>query len=64
MDKEIITFGDIEMEKHKIQCCENPVFLDVDTDKVLVSKNISSDKKNYKYFLVTCMTILKLSHCT
>ena len=34
---------------------------DVDNDNILISNKISPDKKNYKYFLVTCM-IIKLSN--
>ena len=45
MRKEILTFGDIEIEK-KI------VFLrEVNIEKILVSNKISSGEKNYKYFI-------------
>ena len=50
MGNEILTFGDIEIEKHKFQRCKNSIFLeDVEIDNILVSNNISSSKKNYKY---------------
>ena len=50
MGKEVLTFGDIEIEK------KTPILLgDVDIKKVLVSNKISFGEKNYKYFLVTCI---------
>ena len=49
MGKEILTFGDIEIEKNEFYCHESPIFLkDVDIEKVLVSSKISSVEKNYK----------------
>ena len=49
MDKEILTFGDIEIEKKIFFCHESPIFLKhVDIEKVLVFSKISSGKKNYK----------------
>ena len=51
MGKEIITFGYIEIEKHKFQRYKSPIFLeDVDNDNALVSSKISSGEKVYKYF--------------
>ena len=42
-------FGDIEIEKNKPYRRKNAIFLkDVDIEKVLVSKKISSGEKNYK----------------
>ena len=64
MGEEILTFGDIEIEK-KNYCNKTPIFLnDADIEKVLVSNKISFGGKNYKYFtiLVTCITIKNLSH--
>ena len=50
MGKDILTFGDIEIEK-KVYCHESPIFLkDVDIEKVLISSKISSSEKNYKYY--------------
>ena len=53
MGKEILTFGNNEIEKkiffyrHK-----NPIFLgDLDIEKVLLSNKISFGEKNYKYFI-------------
>ena len=45
MSKEILTLGDIEIEK-------NPVPLrEVNIKKVLVSNKIYFDEENYKYFI-------------
>ena len=47
MGKEILTFGDIEIEKNKFHRHSSPIFLkDVDIEKVLVYKKISSGEKN------------------
>ena len=52
MGKEILMFGDIEIEKNKFYCHKSLILLeDIDTEKVLVSKKISSGEKNYKYFI-------------
>ena len=52
MSKENLTFSDIEIEKKKIYRHKIPIFLkDVDTEKVLISNNISFGKKDYKYFI-------------
>ena len=50
MGKEILTFGDIEIEKNKFYRNKTPVFLkDTDTEKILVSSKISFGEKNYKF---------------
>ena len=52
MGKEIIIFGDIELEKHKFGRYKTPIFLeDVDIKRVLLSNKISSGEKNYEYFI-------------
>ena len=52
MGKEILTFGDIEIEKHKFYCYKSPTFKeDGDIDNILVFNKISSSEKNYKYFI-------------
>ena len=52
MGKEILTFGDIEIEKKGFYRSKIPVHLrDPDIEKVLASNNISFGKKNYKYFI-------------
>ena len=51
MGKEILMFGDIQIEKNKYYCNRTPIYLkDVDIEKVLVSNKIYFDEKNYKYF--------------
>ena len=64
MGKEILTFGDTEIEK-KIYRHKSPIFLeDVDIEKILVSKKISSGEKFYKYFIgyFIGIIIIKLNH--
>ena len=61
MGKIILAFSDIEIEKinfyrHKILFLKK----DVDTEKVLVSNKISSDEKNYKYFISYLCTDYKI----
>ena len=52
MGKEILTFGNIEIEKNKFYRNEIPIPLkDVDIEKVLVSNKISFGEKNYNYFI-------------
>ena len=53
MGKEILTFGDIEIEKKNFfYRHKTPVPLkDVDIKKILVSNKIIFGKKNYKYFI-------------
>ena len=52
MVEEIVTFGDIEIEKHNFHSYESPTFLeDVDSNNASVSNKISSGEKNYKYFI-------------
>ena len=46
MGKEILTFGDIEIEKNKFYRNKIPVSLrDIDTEKLLVSNKISFCEK-------------------
>ena len=55
--------GNIEIEKHPFYHYKSPIFLDdVDTENILVSKNISSDEKAMNTFLVTSIMNVKLSH--
>ena len=52
MGKEILTFGDIEIEKNKFYCNKTPnLWRDVYFDKVLVYSKISFGEKNYKCFI-------------
>ena len=51
MGKEILTFGNTEIEKNKLYHYETPTSLrEVDIEKLLVSKKIFFGEKNYKYF--------------
>ena len=53
MIKEIIVFGDIELENNKLYHHNSSIFLDdVYTGKALVSNKISSDEKNLSTLLV------------
>ena len=51
MGKEILTFSNIEIEKINFTIMRLIFLKNVDIDKVLVSNKVSSDKKNYKYFI-------------
>ena len=64
MNKEIITFDDIEVEKHKFRHRKNLILLeDVYTEKVQVSKMIFSGKNMINILLVTKMMTIKLNYC-
>ena len=52
MVKEIIMFGNIEIEKNNFYRYKISIFSeDVDIRNVLVSNKISFREKNYKYFI-------------
>ena len=52
MDKELLTFGDTEIEKNKFYRHNILIFLrDVDIEKMLVSNKISFGEKSDKYSL-------------
>ena len=52
MSKEILMFGNTEIEKKNFYRSEIPIFLkNVDIKKVLVSSKIYFGEKNYKYFI-------------
>ena len=52
MGKKDWRFGDIETERYKSFHFKSPISKeDMDIEKVLVSKKISSDEKNYEYFI-------------
>ena len=53
MGKEILTFGNIEIEKNKFYCHKTLIFL----------KRFPLVKKTINTLLVTCTIIIKLSHC-
>ena len=53
MSKEIIGFGNIEIEKYKFPHRKNLILLeDGDIGSTYVSSVVSSGEKNYKYFIV------------
>ena len=63
MGKELLLFGNTEIDKNKFYRNETATFLkDVDIEKVLVSKKIYFDEKTINTLLVTCVMIIKLSH--
>ena len=63
MGKEVLMFGDIEIEKNKFYLHKTPFLKkDVDIEKVLVSKKIFLVKNTINTLLVTCIMIIKLSH--
>ena len=52
IEKENLTFSDIEIEKINFTAIRLLLFKkDVDIEKVLVSSKISSGKNSYKYFI-------------
>ena len=52
MGKEILMFGDIEIEKNKFYWYKSLApRRSVDTEKLLVSNKISFGEKNFKYFI-------------
>ena len=58
MGKEILTFGDIEVEKNKFYHHKILIFLrDLDIEKKLVS-----GEKTINTLFVTCIMIMKLNH--
>ena len=64
MGKEILTFGDIEIEKNKSYRNKTPIFLkDVDIEKVLVSNKICFGEKSCKYFIGYLYNDNKVKSC-
>ena len=52
IDKEIIRFGDTEIEKHKFRQYKRPISIkNVDINKTVVSNKVSFGKKGFKYFI-------------
>ena len=51
MGKEIIAFGNIEVEKQKCHQHENPRSIyDVNINRIIVSNKVPFGKKGFKYF--------------
>ena len=52
MGKEIISFGDIEVEKYKCHQRKIPISIGaVDFNKIIVSNKVAFGKKGFKYFI-------------
>ena len=52
MGKEIIRFGDIEVERHKCHQSKSPISIHyVNIDKIIVSNKIPLAKKGFEYFV-------------
>ena len=50
--KEIITFANIEVEKHKFHHHKSPILIhDVNIIKIVVSSKFLFGKKDFKYFI-------------
>ena len=65
MGKEIITFGNTEIEKYIFHHYKNPIFLeDIDTNNILISNKLLLVKKIINTLLITWMMITKLSHAS
>ena len=63
MGKEIIMFGDIEIEKRKFYHRKNLILLnDVDIEKMQVSGTAYSGEKIVNILLVINMMIIQLNH--
>ena len=72
MGKEIITFDDIEVEKHNFHQYKNPISIyDVNIDRIVLLNKIPFGKKGFKYFIghknddekvmPLCINLLKMS---
>ena len=56
MEKTVIKFGDIEIQKEKFHQNEGPILIkNVETDNIVVSNKVPFDKKNLNILLVTKM---------
>ena len=52
MEKTIIKFGDIEIEKLKFHQHKSPISINnIDINKILVSNKVSFGKRLFKYFI-------------
>ena len=52
MDKTIIKFGCIEIEKQKFHQHKSPISINnININKIVVSNEVSSSKKGFKYFI-------------
>ena len=51
MGKEIITLGDIEIEKHKLHQHKKTQYQYIIFDRIVVSKKVPFGKNGFKYFI-------------
>ena len=52
MNKEILLFGNIWIDKRKFHYLKNQIWMnDVDTDKILISNEVSFGESVYKHFI-------------
>ena len=52
MEKSIIKFGDIEIEKEKFHQNKRPISIkNIDINEIVVSNKVSFGKKGFKYFI-------------
>ena len=52
MEKTVITFGDIEIEKQKSHQHKRPISIkNIDINKIVVSNKVSFGKKSFKHFI-------------
>ena len=52
VDKEIITFGNIEIEKYKFHQHKSLILIhDINIDRIVVSNKVPFGKKGFKYFI-------------
>ena len=52
MDKTVLKFGNVEIEKQKFHQHKGPIWINnIGTNKIVVSKEVSFCKKGFKYFI-------------
>ena len=52
MEKTIIKYGDIEIQKQKVLLDKGPISIkNIDINKIVVSSKVSLGKKGFKYFV-------------
>lgn len=62
MGREILIFGDIEIENYNFHHNESRFFKDVDIDNILLPNNIYFGENTINTYMVTYSVILKLSY--
>ena len=52
MEKKIVKFGDLEIEKQTFHQHKTPILIEnIDINKIAVSNKVSFGKKGFKYFI-------------